>query len=102
MSHRYILHRRQNRILYAEFLLVAAVTAVGASFYMALHPMVGWLIGVVFALLIAYVFFRSRIFRYGFSILFSIAWGVGMYLFGGEIDCASTTSLVLGLAGFFI
>ena len=103
MSQEYILHKRRNTILYTEFLFMAAVTGIVSSIYMVLHPVLGVLIGVFFALLIAYLFFNFRIFRYSFSILFSIAWGVGMYLVGKKLDSATdTTSWILAAAGFCI
>jgi hypothetical protein len=74
MSHRYILHKTRNRTPYTEFLFMAAVTGIVSSINMVLHPLLGALIGGVFALLIAYLFFKFRIFRYSFSILFSVAW----------------------------
>jgi hypothetical protein len=101
MSQGYILHKRRNTILYTEFLFMAAGTGMFSSIYMLLHPVVGVLIGGVFALLIAFLFFNFRIFRYSFSLLFSIAWAVGMYLVGKKVDSASdTTSWILAAVGF--
>ena len=101
MSQGYIIHKRRNAILYTELLFTAAVIGIVSSIYMVLHPAVAVLMGGMFAILIAYLFFKFRIFRYTFSILFSIAWGVGIYLFVRKLDSASeTTCWVLALVGF--
>src|SRR5690349_12678604 len=103
MSQAYILHKRRNTILYTEFIFIAAVAGMISSIYMELHPVVGVLIGAVFTLLIAFLFFKFRAFRYSFSLLFSIAWAIGMYLFGKKLDSASdTTSWVLAVVGFCV
>ena len=59
---------------------------------------VGLLIFIGAAALLIYLFVESRIFRYIFSIIFSLAWAGGAFALGQNIDKKSdTTGIVFAI-----
>jgi hypothetical protein len=97
----YIIHTRQNKILYSELIIASLLSAILLVSYFKLHLALGLLIGIANMILLAVLFVRSRIFRYVFSILFSFCWAVCAHLLGLSIDKKShTTGWVLAIIVF--
>jgi hypothetical protein len=95
MAGKYIYRKRYIKILVYEFLIASIVIAVLTVVSSKIHPAIGLLIFIGVAALLIYLFVESRIFRYIFSILFSLAWASGAYLVGKNIDKKSIiTSIV--------
>lgn len=92
MASKYIVRKRQNKILYTEFLLSAGVIAVLSVTYYKTHPAIGLIIGIAALFLFAVLFFKVKIYRYIFSILFSVGWAVVAFLAGESIDKSSDTT----------
>jgi len=76
MAAKYIIRKRQNTILYTEFFLAAIATGLFAYSYGKLHPATALLVGIGSMFLFAVLFFANIIFRYLFSILFSLGWAL--------------------------
>ncbi len=103
MSRKFILQKRQNTILYSEFLITAGIVALLAFGYYKIHPAVALLIAIVSIFIFVYLFFTLRIFRYIFSISFSIGWAYGAFLLGQKLETSSnTTAWVFSLITFCI
>ncbi len=92
MTRKYIIRRRKNTILYTEFLIAAATTAILVVIYFKLHPAIGIIIGIAAVFLFAVLFFANRFFRYIFSILFSLGWAVGGFWAGQSLDKKTDTT----------
>jgi len=103
MAKKFTLRKRQNKILYIEFILASILIALVSIVQFEIHPAIGIIIAIGAILGIVYLFFEFRLFRYVFSILFSLCWAVAAYLAGQNIDKASsTTSWVLSNLVFAI
>lgn len=101
MAKKIIVRKRQNRILYTEFILAAIIVTLLAVDQLKLHPAIALIIVIISFYAFALLFFKFRIFRYIFSILFSVGWTLCAYLLGQEIDKAGdTTSWVLSIVTF--
>jgi hypothetical protein len=101
MARKYILIKRQNKILYAEFLVASVVGAWLTTACMNWHPAIGILFGIVSYFLIGYLFFAYRFFRYSFSILFSLGWAAAAFVAGQNIERISdTTAWVFAVIAF--
>jgi O-antigen/teichoic acid export membrane protein len=92
MARKYIYRKRQNTILYTEFLGAAVIAALVAIGYFKIHPAIALLVAIAALFLFIYLFFAFRIFRYSFSILFSLAWACGAFLVGQKFEKASNTT----------
>lgn len=92
MANKYIVRKRQNKILYAEFLLSAGLVAFLSVSYYKIHLGISLLIGIAAIFLFAVLFFKIRLFRYIFSILFSVGWAIGAFIAGESIDKNSDTT----------
>jgi hypothetical protein len=101
MSKKYILRKRENKILTTEFILASILIAIVSVKQFKLHPAIGIIIAIVALFAIVYLFVEFRFFRYLFTIVFSLFWaGVG-YLIGYFLDKSSIiTSLVLSIVIF--
>ena len=103
MAGKYIVRKRRNTILYSEFFIAAIVAAIFCVHQFQLHPAIGLLIGIGTLFLLIFLFVSSRIFRYIFSILFSLGWAAGAFSVGQSIDKKSEiTSWIFGLVAFAI
>ncbi len=101
MAHKYIVRKRQNKILYTEFLLLAGLIAFLSVSYYKIHPAIGLLIGIAAIFLFAVLFFKVKIFRYIFSVLFSLGWAAGAFMAGESIDKSSdATAWVFAVIAF--
>lgn len=92
MSSKYIVRKRQNKILYTEFLLSAGLIGFLSVSYYKIHPAIGLLIAIAAIFLFAVLSFKIRFFRYIFSILFSLVWTAGAFMAGESIDKSSDTT----------
>ncbi len=88
MSKRYLLTRRSNDILAYEIVLASIAAGIVAVNYFDIHYGYGFLIFFLSACLLAYLFVRSRVFRYVLTIVFSLGWAVGAFFVGQHIDKA--------------
>lgn len=103
MARKYIVRKRQNTILYSEFFISAIVGAIYCVHQFKLHPAIGLLIGIGTLFLLIFLFVSSRIFRYIFSIIFSLGWASAAFFVGHSIDKKSDiTSWVFALLAFAI
>lgn len=103
MATKYIIRKRQNKILYVEILLAAVIIGFLSINHYKIHPAVAFLIGIGSAASLIFLFFSNRIFRYSFSILFSFIWGWAAFLLGQSIEKASdTTAWVFAIIAFGI
>lgn len=103
MAKKFTLRKRQNKILYAEFFVASIIIALLTVIGLKLHPAVGIIIALLSIFGIVYLFFQFRIFRYLFSILFSLGWATGAFLIGQQIEKSSnTTGWVLSIVTFAI
>ncbi len=101
MAKKYIIRKRQNKILYFEFILAAIVTAMLAIDQLKLHPAIAIIIVIVAFYGFALLFFKFKVFRYIFSIMFSFVWTLFAFLLGQKIDeTGNTTSWVLSIVTF--
>lgn len=103
MAKKFILRKRQNKILYTEFFAASIIIALLTVFGLKLHPAIGIIISLVSIFGIVYLFFQFRIFRYLFSTIFSLGWATGAFLVGQQIEKTSnTTGWVLSIVAFAI
>lgn len=98
-----VVRKRMNKILYFEFI----VSAVFISIYLAKHFGLHFIIGlfIVFAafMLVATLFFASKIFRYFFTFSFSFCFGLFGQMIGKNFDNGNNiTGWLLGGALFII
>ncbi|HEY8781900.1 MAG TPA: hypothetical protein VIM16_09815 [Mucilaginibacter sp.] len=102
MAEKYIISKR-NRFSLAGIEMVTV--SIFSSYWLCKRFDWDWLIGVAvfFAsnLLIGWLFFRVRLFRYILSILFSFFWGFLAYTFSTGIT-ESTVSLWIALVVVFL
>src|SRR5438270_13999927 len=89
MYSNFIIRRRQNKILYTEFFIVAIIVGFLLIRQYKFHPALGLLFGVLSMGLSSSLFFANRIFRYLFSIVFSFVWGFLAFVIWGSIDSTS-------------
>ncbi len=103
MAAKYIIRKRQNRILFIEVLMAAAVLGFLSFHYLQVDPAIGLLIGIAAVLSFFFLFFANKTFRYLFSILFSIIWASAAFLAGQYLEKNSnTTACVLAILAFGI
>lgn len=101
MARKYIVRKRQNTILYTEFLAAAGILALFSIGYFKVHPAIALLIAIGSVSLIVYLFFAYKFFRYSFSILFSFGWAFGAFLVGQKFEKSSdTTAWVFAFIAF--
>src|SRR3954452_9176477 len=92
MYNNFIIRRRQNKILYTEFLILAVIVGFLSIRYYKVHTAIGFLLGVLSMGLFSALFFANRAFRYLFSITFSLVWGFLAYTIGQAIERTSDTT----------
>ena len=92
MATKYIIRKRQNTILYTEFFLAALATGIVAFTYYKLHTATALLVGIASMFLFAVLFFANSIFRYLFSILFSLGWALLAFVAGVSVETKSDTT----------
>jgi len=103
MAKKITLRKRQNKILYTEFFATSILITLFTIIRLKLHPAIGILVALFSIFGIAYFFFQYRIFRYLFSLLFSLGWATGVFLIGQQIEITSnTTGWVLSIVAFAI
>lgn len=80
MSEKYIIRKRQNKILYAEIFIAAVVAGIVSFYYFNVTAGVGLLIGdgMAVLLLLSFLFNINGIFRYSFSLFPSPFTPLGM------------------------
>lgn len=103
MTRKYIIYRRQNKILYFDALIVVTITALLLHGYLATNLLAATIIGLVTALLFIYLFFYNKLIRYSLSILFSLSWSA-IVLFVLQLlrpDNGSTAT-ILAIIAFFV
>lgn len=104
MARRYLFYRRKTAIIYTDILLFSVGMSVWGVYIFKYHWSIAivTLIGLVLG--VNYLFFSNKIFRYVFSVLFSLLYGgiaaiIGAYL---DKDNPTTPALVLGVLAFLI
>lgn len=103
MARSYILRKRENKILYIEFFLLSVLAALLLVINLKLH--IAFSIPIAIAALVGmiFLFFQFRLFRYLFSITFSVCWAIGAFLVGQQIEkSGDTTSWVLAVLTLLI
>jgi hypothetical protein len=101
MAAKYIIRKRRNKILYTETLIVAVIIGFVSIKYYQVHPAIALVIALAAWFLLMSLFFANRIFRYSFSILFSIIWGLVAFIIGQFVEKSSdTTAWVFGILAF--
>ena len=71
--------------------------------YYQVHPAVALLLGFGASILFISLFFANKIFRYSFSILFSLVWALAAFIVGQFIEKSSdTTAWVFSIVAFGI
>ena len=103
MATKYIIRKRQNKILYTEALIAAVIIGLVSIKYYQVHPAIALLIGFGASILFIFLFFANKIFRYSFSILFSLVWALAAFVIGQFVESSSdTTAWVFGIVAFAI
>src|SRR4051794_39251260 len=103
MHNNLIIRRKRNKILYTEFFIVAAVVGFLSTHLYKVHSAVAFLLGVLSMAFFSTLFFVNRIFRYLFSLTFSLVWAFLAYVLGQLIDHNSdTTALVFMVVAFLL
>jgi len=103
MASKFIIRKRQNKILYLEIFIAVGIVCLLSINYYRVHPAIALIIGIVAVLLLISLFFANKIFRYTFSILFSFIWGTAAFLAGQYLEKTSdTTAWVLAVLAFGI
>ena len=103
MYNNFIIRRRQNKILYTEFLILAVIVGFLSIRYYKVHPAIGFLSAIFSMRLFLALFFANKMFRYLFSITFSLAWSALAFLLGQLIDANSDiTAWVFTVLAFFV
>jgi len=92
MAAKYIVRKRQNKILYLEIFIAVGIVCLLSINYYRVHPAIALIIGIVAVLLLISLFFANKIFRYTFSILFSFVWGTAAFLAGQYLEKSSDTT----------
>ncbi len=101
MAAKYIIRKRQKTILYTEFFFAALTTGIVAFTYYKLHPATALLVGITTSFLFVILFFANKIFRYLFSILFSLGWALAAFAVGVSIETKTdTTAWVFAIIAF--
>ncbi|SMC88481.1 hypothetical protein SAMN04488524_3195 [Pedobacter africanus] len=102
MVQKVILHRRSK----APLVVIETLFSSGfLAYWLFKKYEFDWLLGVVIFiasfLLTAFLFFNIRIFRYIYSILFSLGWGFLGYIFASSVTKSDLTAWVV-LAAVFV
>ncbi len=88
MAKRYLLTRRSNDILPYEIVLASVAAGILAVEHFDIAYGYGFLIFFLCACIMTYLFVSSRIFRYVFTILFSLGWAAGAFFVAQHINNA--------------
>ena len=103
MATKYLVRKRQNKILYTEALIAAVIIGLISIKYYQVHPAIALLLGFGASILFIFLFFSNKIFRYSFSILFSLVWALAAFIMGQFVEKSSdTTAWVFGILAFGI
>jgi len=103
MAAKYIIRKRRNTILYVEFFIVALATSLLLFKYFKLHPAIAFLVAIASFFISAFLFFSKSIFRYLFSLLFSLAWAFIAFFTGHLLETKTDmTAWTLALLAFVI
>lgn len=87
MGAKYIIHRRgRSKLVGLEILGISVFAAYYACKQFNWEWIAGLAITLVISVAIGFLFFRFRIFRYVFAILFSLAWGALAFGFASLIS----------------
>ena len=101
MAAKYIVRKRQNKILYTEFFFAALAAGILALKYFEVHPAIALSVGIASIFLFAFLFFANGIFRFLFTILFSLGWAFIAFFAGHLIEAKTdTTSWVFAILAF--
>jgi hypothetical protein len=103
MSKRYVIRKRENKIIYFE----TFITALLLSFILWKLFKYHWAFTIVtfglFELGFIYAFFELRLFRYIITVLFSMVYGFIGFVVGALIDKNTfTASVVFSFIAYFI
>jgi len=100
MAERIIVRRRGTPLAVLEMLFSGAFFSYWACKQYSLNWILGIIIFIGSMLLMSYLFFRIRIFRYVFAIVFSFGWGFLAYAFASSATRSESTSWI-ALAAVF-
>jgi len=92
MAAKYFVKKRKNKILYTEFFFAALASGMLAYIYFKLHPAIALSVGIASIFAFAFLFFANGIFRYLFSILFSLGWAFLAFFAGHSIETKTDTT----------
>src|SRR3954466_7091858 len=103
MHNNSINRKRPNTVLYTEFFTIAVIVGFLSNYYYNIHPAIAVLFGLLSMGLFSSLFFANRIFKYLFSVAFSLAWSfLALVLWKAIVNNSDATAWVfMGLA-FFI
>ncbi|WP_161890079.1 hypothetical protein [Pontibacter russatus] len=102
MARNVIIRKRSGGILFFEIFALSIFLSV----LIVQTYKINWAWGVVAFIVLTYaiveLFFRVKVFRYIFSVLFSMVWGAIVFSFTKGMDEASgqTSGLIMGSIGF--
>ncbi|MBX2922087.1 MAG: hypothetical protein KF746_07840 [Chitinophagaceae bacterium] len=91
--------RAKNRwtLVGGEMILLSILLSVWLAKKWSWDTFTAIIAGIVILIVTSFLFFRIRIFRYIFSILFSLAWGLLGYTFADSASASSVTPWVTAL-----
>ena len=91
--------RAKNRwtLVGGEIILLSILIPIWMAKKWSWDTFTGIIAGIVILIVISFLFFRIRIFRYIFSILFSLIWGSMGYVFADSASKSSVTPWVTAL-----
>ena len=92
MAAKYIIRRRQNKLLSGDTLISIAIIGFILIKYYQVHPAIALLIGIAAYFFSILLFFSTKIFRYLFSVFFSLIWGLAAFVLGQFIETSSDTT----------
>ena len=104
MATRYIITEKRSKypLVFVEISVGCAIL----SYWLCKQFTWDWLLGIVIffvaSSLIGVLFFRVRIFRYIFAILFSLFWGFLGYVFSTEVTKSAFTPWIVMLIVFML
>ncbi len=85
MAKRYVFIRRSNDIIPFEIAIISILSGILSVVYFNLPYGYGFLIAFVSICILGILFMSSRVFRYIFAVLFSLAWSAGAFILGEHI-----------------
>ena len=89
-----IRYRNRMTLVLLEIVLVSIITGYQLVKRYDLDTFTGIVIGIVTMMVVGVLFFRVRVFRYVFSILFSIIWGIIVFQIAKSLTDISITHWV--------